>query len=60
VCAQVYQPGIDPANPENYLQPVQLLPAIAGIVVPEVNLVGAPETPDEPALRCYVLARRCR
>jgi triacylglycerol esterase/lipase EstA (alpha/beta hydrolase family) len=60
VCSQVYQPGIDPANPENYLQPVQLLPAIAGIIVPGVNLVGAPETDDEPPLLCYVFARRCR
>ncbi|MDP9181916.1 MAG: lipase [Actinomycetota bacterium] len=60
VCDQQYQPGIDPANPENYLQPVQLLPAIAGIVVPTFNLVGAPETPDEPPLRCYVFERPCR
>lgn len=60
VCAQQYQPGIDPANPENYLQPVQLLPAIAGIVVPGVNVVGAPESPEEPPLRCYVFTRGCR
>ncbi|MFN2538964.1 MAG: esterase/lipase family protein [Mycobacteriales bacterium] len=59
VCAQVYQPGIDPANPQNYLEPVLLLPAIAGIVVPGYNLVGAPETPAEPPLRCYVFARGC-
>jgi triacylglycerol esterase/lipase EstA (alpha/beta hydrolase family) len=57
VCSQQYQPGIDPANPQNYLQPVQLLPAIVSIVVPGVNLVGAPETPDEPPLRCYVFTR---
>jgi hypothetical protein len=59
VCTEVYQPGIDPANPQNYLQPVQLAPAIIGILVPDVNLVGAPETPDEPPLRCYVFTR-CR
>ena len=59
VCGEVYQPGIDPANPQNYLQPVQLAPAIVSIVVPGTNLVGAPETPREPALRCYVFARGC-
>jgi triacylglycerol esterase/lipase EstA (alpha/beta hydrolase family) len=59
VCTQVYQPGIDPANPQNYLQPVTLLPSIAGIVTPGFNLVGAPETKTEPALRCYVFARGC-
>ena len=59
VCSQQWQPGIDPANPENYLQPVQLLPAIAGIIVPGVNLVGAPEAAAEPPLRCYVFLRGC-
>ena len=60
VCTEQWQPGIDPANPQNYLQPVQLLPAIAGILTPGVNLVGAPETDREPALRCYVFAGGCR
>ena len=59
VCSAVYQPGIDPANPQNYLQPVQLLPAIVSIVIPGYNVVGAPETPSEPPLRCYVFARGC-
>jgi triacylglycerol esterase/lipase EstA (alpha/beta hydrolase family) len=59
VCSSVYQPGIDPANPQNYLQPVQLLPAIVSIVVPGFNVVGAPETPAEPPLSCYVFARGC-
>ncbi len=58
-CTQVYQPGIDPANPQNYYQPVTLLPSIAGIVTPGFNLVGAPETTSEPPLRCYVFAKRC-
>lgn len=58
VCQQAYQPGIDPANPDNYLQPAQLAPAIVSILVPDVNLVGAPETPTEPPLRCYVFAVR--
>ncbi|HTL24026.1 MAG TPA: hypothetical protein VL281_08320 [Mycobacteriales bacterium] len=60
VCDQQYQPGIDPANPQNYLQPAQLAPAIVSIVVPDVNLVGAPETADEPPLACYVFTKpRC-
>jgi hypothetical protein len=59
VCSEVYQPGIDPANPDNYLQPAQLGPAILAILVPGVNLVGAPETPAEPPLRCYVFALPC-
>lgn len=59
-CSMVFQPGIDPANPQNYLQPAGLAPAIVSIVVPDVNLVGAPETPSEPPLRCYVLLRGCR
>jgi hypothetical protein len=59
VCTEVYQPGIDPANPQNYLQPVQLLPSIVGILTPGFNLVGAPETSAEPALRCYVFAHGC-
>jgi triacylglycerol esterase/lipase EstA (alpha/beta hydrolase family) len=59
VCNEVYQAGIDPANPQNYLQPVQLAPAIVSIVVPGMNLAGAPETSGEPELRCYVFARGC-
>jgi triacylglycerol esterase/lipase EstA (alpha/beta hydrolase family) len=59
VCTEVYQPGIDPANPQNYLQPAQLAPAIVSIVIPGFNVVGAPETATEPALRCYVYARGC-
>jgi len=60
VCQQPYQPGIDPANPETYLQPAQFVPALATIVLPGFNLVGAPQTAEEPPLRCYVFARGCR
>jgi hypothetical protein len=60
VCQQHWQPGIDPANPDNYLQPAMLAPAIVSIVVPDVNLVGAPETAQEPPLRCYVFTVRPR
>jgi hypothetical protein len=34
-------------------------PAIVSIVVPDVNLVGAPETSSEPPLACYVFAKGC-
>jgi hypothetical protein len=60
VCQQVYQPGIDPANPENYLQPAQIVPSIVSVFVPGANLVDAPQTQSEPPLRCYVFARGCR
>jgi triacylglycerol esterase/lipase EstA (alpha/beta hydrolase family) len=59
VCTEVYQPGIDPANPQNYLQPAQLAPAFVGILVPGFNVSGADEVPQEPPLRCYVFARGC-
>ena len=59
VCTEVYQPGIDPANVQNYLQPAMLAPAIVSIVVPDANLVGAPETSSEPPLKCYVFAKGC-
>jgi len=59
VCSEVYQPGIDPANPQNYLQPATLAPSIVSIIVPDVNVVGAPETSSEPRLKCYVFAKGC-
>lgn len=34
VCAQQNQPGVDPLNVENYLQALQLLPALSGVFVP--------------------------
>lgn len=58
VCLQQYQPGVDPANPENYLTPVRLLPGFTGLL-PGANAVGAPEVAEEPPLRCYVTAAGC-
>lgn len=55
---QQYQPGVDPANPENHLTPVRLLPGFTGLL-PGVNVVGAPELAEEPLLRCYVTAAGC-
>ena len=59
VCTEVYQPGIDPANPQNYLQPAMLAPAFVSILVPGYNVSGADEVSKEPALKCYVFARGC-
>lgn len=58
VCLQQYQPGVDPANPENYLTPLRLLPGFTGLL-PGVNVVGAPEVAQEPPLRCYVTVAGC-
>lgn len=58
VCTQVYQPGVDPANVQNYLQTFQAAFGLLAVSTP-VNLVGAPEVSKEPRLRCYVLARGC-
>ncbi len=59
VCRQVYQPGVDPANAQNLIQVFLGLPGLAAVQTPDVNLVGAPEVPAEPALRCYVFAAGC-
>jgi len=59
VCRQVYQPYVDPATVDTYLQPLQAIPGLLGVSTPDVNLVGAPEVAAEPRLRCYVFARGC-
>jgi hypothetical protein len=58
VCTKVYQPGVDPANVQTYLQTLQAAPGLIAVSTP-VNLVGAPEVSAEPRLRCYVFARGC-
>jgi triacylglycerol esterase/lipase EstA (alpha/beta hydrolase family) len=55
VCTQVYQPGVDPANSQNYLQVLAGAPGLAAVASP-VNVVGVPTPKSEPALRCYVFA----
>ncbi len=58
-CQQLYQPGVDPASADTYLQVLQGLPGLASVSLPFVNLVGAPEVSAEPKLRCYTLAKGC-
>jgi pimeloyl-ACP methyl ester carboxylesterase len=59
VCSQVYQPGVDPLNAQNEIETFLGLPGLLAVTTPDVNLVGAPEVPREPALRCYVFADGC-
>ncbi|HKC29666.1 MAG TPA: hypothetical protein VKB75_16745 [Jatrophihabitans sp.] len=59
VCRQVYQPGVDPANAQTYLQTLAAAPGLLSVSTPDFNLVGAPEVKQEPALRCYVYAAGC-
>jgi hypothetical protein len=58
-CSKLYQPGVDPANVQTYLQVLAAAPGLLAVSVPFVNLVGAPEVSKEPALRCYVYAAGC-
>ncbi|MDT4903343.1 MAG: hypothetical protein QOH52_1359, partial [Pseudonocardiales bacterium] len=46
-------------NVNMYLQILAGAPGLLSVSLPDVNLVGAPEVPAEPALRCYVLAVGC-
>jgi hypothetical protein len=59
VCRQLYQPGVDPLNVQNYLQSLLGLPGLLSVTSPNVNFVGAPELAAEPPLRCYVFAAGC-
>jgi len=59
VCTQPFQPGVDPANAAMYMQILSGIPGLASVGLPFANLVGAPETADEPPLRCYTKAKRC-
>jgi lipase (class 2) len=59
VCGQLYQPGVDPTNAQNLIQAFLGLPGLTAVVTPDVNLVGAPEVPAEPRLRCYVFTSGC-
>jgi hypothetical protein len=59
VCFQLYQPGVNPLNVATYLQVLAGAPGLLSVSLPDINLVGAPEVPSEPALRCYVLASGC-
>jgi hypothetical protein len=56
VCLQLYQPGVNPLNVQNYLQMLAAAPGLLAVDLPGFNLVGAPEVKAEPALPCYVYA----
>ncbi|MFL6158914.1 MAG: esterase/lipase family protein [Marmoricola sp.] len=58
-CFQIYQPGVSPLNVSTYVQVLAAAPGLAAVSVPFLNLVGAPEVSEEPALRCYVYAAGC-
>jgi hypothetical protein len=59
VCNRVYQPGVDPANAQTYLQTLAAAPGLLSVSTPDANIVGAPEVSREPKLRCYVFAHGC-
>jgi pimeloyl-ACP methyl ester carboxylesterase len=59
VCSQLYQPGVDPLNVNNYLQILAAVPGLGAVDLPGFNLVGAPEVLNEPTLRCYTTAKGC-
>ncbi|MCW2856739.1 MAG: lipase [Marmoricola sp.] len=58
-CLELYQPGVDPTNVQTFLQVLAAAPGLVAVSVPFVNLVGAPEVTQEPALKCYVFANGC-
>jgi hypothetical protein len=58
-CKQLFQPGVDPLNVQTYLQILEAVPGLGVVLLPSVNLVGAPEVSREPALQCYVYAKGC-
>jgi hypothetical protein len=59
VCLQLYQPGVDPLDVPMYLQVLAAAPGLLAVDVPGVNVVGVPEVPAEPPLRCYTTAAGC-
>jgi hypothetical protein len=58
VCSQLYMPGVNPANVNNYLQILDALPTLGSVTVgPTAGLTaGAPVVFSEPPLQCYVFA----
>jgi hypothetical protein len=58
VCSQLYMPGVNPLNVNNYLQILNGLPTLGSVTIgPAAALTaGAPVVKAEPALDCYVFA----
>jgi hypothetical protein len=60
VCAQLYQPGVDPASASTYTTALSAAPGLLSVPIPGVVLVeGVERLRAEPPLRCYVLAAGC-
>lgn len=58
VCLQLYMPGIN-LLALDFLAVLAAVPHVATVPVSFANLAGAPVTPAEPPLRCYVHAAGC-
>lgn len=58
VCSQLYMPGVNPLNVNNYLEILEAAPTLGSVTVgPTATLTsGAPVVTAEPALDCYVFA----
>jgi hypothetical protein len=58
VCSQLYMPGVNPLDVNNYLQILEALPTLGSVTVgPTAGVTaGAPVVKAEPALDCYVFA----
>jgi Lipase (class 2) len=59
VCRRIYQPGVNPLSAQTYVKTLAAAPGLISVDTPDRNLVGAPEVPAEPPLRCYVYAAGC-
>ena len=59
VCLQLYQPGVNPLSANTELQILSAIPGLAAVDTPGFNVLGIPELPAEPALKCYVFAAGC-
>ncbi|MDP9118438.1 MAG: lipase [Actinomycetota bacterium] len=59
VCQRPFQPGVDPANVNMYVQILSGLPGLAAVVLPDLNLAGVPEVSGEPPVQCYAFASGC-
>ncbi|BBH17570.1 hypothetical protein Back2_18570 [Nocardioides baekrokdamisoli] len=59
-CSQILMPGVSAAAAQQNLSLLGGLPNVLLVPVPFVNLGGAPQLSNEPALACYVYAGGCR
>jgi hypothetical protein len=56
VCLRLYQPGVNPASANMFMQILAAQPGLLAVDIGGFNLVGAPEVKAEPPLACYVFA----